>query len=226
MATSFKKSRAWTATFIALNPEAGHHQWTICWRLLNTTRQVWVSLLWGPCSFFLGPGAQGPVCALQESTSQSCANSGSSVVGLMVTSKRAYAMPGSAAPRAPAPWQSTADPYLHRRRSQFSLSLCGVPGSWCTQGLFEPSESLWRERGLILNANPPLLPSCWGFCFALGREYLLTAGPAPTVWREISPHSATQPPLLTLNMAYLHFIYHVFINNCFKLSFNPSIICF
>ena len=35
----------------------------------------------------------------------------------------------------------------------FCLSLCGVSGSWCAQGLFEPSESLWQGWGLILNAN-------------------------------------------------------------------------
>ena len=29
----------------------------LCWRLLNTAGQVWVSLLWGHCSFLLGPGA-------------------------------------------------------------------------------------------------------------------------------------------------------------------------
>ena len=57
--------------------------------------------------------------------------------------------------------QTTADPYLHRRDSQFYLSLCGVPGSWCTQGLLEPSEHLWQVRGLILNSISPLLPSCW-----------------------------------------------------------------
>ena len=49
----------------------------------------------------------------------------------------------------------------------------------------EPSEHLWRVWGLILNANSPLLPSCWGFSFALGCG--------------VSPHSrgssATQPPL-------------------------------
>ena len=28
----------------------------LCWRLLDTHRQVWVSLLWGHCSFLLGPG--------------------------------------------------------------------------------------------------------------------------------------------------------------------------
>ena len=28
-------------------------------------------------------------------------------------------------------------------QTQFCLSLCGFSGSWCTQGLFEPSECLW-----------------------------------------------------------------------------------
>ena len=44
------------------------------------------------------------VCALQESTSQSSVSSGSSMVGLMETSsKRAYAIPKSAIPRASVP---------------------------------------------------------------------------------------------------------------------------
>ena len=38
-------------------------------RLLHTHGRVWVSLLWGHCSFFLGPGTQGSVCSLQESVS-------------------------------------------------------------------------------------------------------------------------------------------------------------
>ena len=54
-------------------------------------------------------------------------------------------------------------------QTQFCLSLCGVSGSWCSQSLFEPSEHLWRVWGLILNAISLLLPSCWGFCFALGH---------------------------------------------------------
>ena len=53
-------------------------------------------------------------------------------------------------------------------QTQFCLSLCGVSGSWCTQGLLEPSEHLWQVWGLILNVISPLLPSCWGFS-ALGR---------------------------------------------------------
>ena len=53
-------------------------------------------------------------------------------------------------------------------QTQVCFHLCGVPGSWCAQGLFEPSEHLWWEWGLILNKNSPFLPSCWGF-FALAR---------------------------------------------------------
>ena len=39
-----------------LNPAIGHHWLMPPPRLLDTHRQVWVSLLWGHCSFFLGPG--------------------------------------------------------------------------------------------------------------------------------------------------------------------------
>ena len=75
-------------------------------------------------------------CALQESISQSCLSSGSSMVRLMATSsKRFYAIPKSAASRALSLWQSTADPYLHKdAQTQFCLSLCG--GLWvlvCTR---------------------------------------------------------------------------------------------
>ena len=52
---------------------------------------------------------------------------------------------------------------------QFCLSLCGVSGTWCAQGMFEPSECLWWVRGLVLNVISCLLPSCWGFSFALGH---------------------------------------------------------
>ena len=75
------------------------------WRLLNTHRQVWVSLLWGHCSLLLGLGVHKLLFVPSKSLfPQSCVSSGSSMVQLMVTSsKRAYATPRSAAPRAPAP---------------------------------------------------------------------------------------------------------------------------
>ena len=34
--------------------------------------------------------------------------------------------------------------------------------------MFEPSKRLWQLWGLILNVVSPLLPSCWGYSFALG----------------------------------------------------------
>ena len=46
--------------------------------------------------------------------------------------------------------------------TQFCLSLCGVSGSWCAQGLSEPSECFWRVWGLILNTFLLLLSvSIW-----------------------------------------------------------------
>ena len=78
-------------------------------------------------------------------------------------------------------------------QTQFCLSLCGVPGSWCAQGLFEPSECLWQEWSLILNMILHLLPSC--FSFSLGQE--------------VSPHSCSSAyhltgVFLTLDVWYLY----------------------
>ena len=56
MATSFKRSRACTAARSAPDPVATADP-HLCQRLLDTPWQVWLSLLWGHCSFFLGPGA-------------------------------------------------------------------------------------------------------------------------------------------------------------------------
>ena len=70
---------------------------------LDTHRQVWVSLLRGHCSFLLGPGAYKVLFVPSKSLFPlSWVSSGSSVVELMATSsKTAYAIPRSAAPRAP-----------------------------------------------------------------------------------------------------------------------------
>ena len=86
-------------------------------------QSLWVSGSW--C-------AQDALYALRESISQSCVSSGSSVVGLVVTSsKRAYAMSRAAAPRAPAP----------EEHSFGSVSVGSLgPGAL---GLFEPSEHLY-----------------------------------------------------------------------------------
>ena len=89
-------------------------------------------------SLLLSPGswwAQGSVCALQESVSQSCVSSGGSMVGLMVTSSnRAYAIPRSAAPRAPAPAAGHCWPVpLQETLTVLSQSLWGLWVLVCTR---------------------------------------------------------------------------------------------
>ena len=172
MATSFKRFHACTVILTAPNPAAGHHwptppletpehSWAslgqclmgsllLSWVLVHTRfcscpPRVYFPVL---CKFWqLYGGVNGHLlqeglCHTQDCCTQSPCLCGSP----LLTCK------------------STGD-----AQTQFCLRLCGVPGSWCAQGLFEPSERLWQEWGLILNANSPLLPSCLGFSFVLGR---------------------------------------------------------
>ena len=123
MVTSFKRSHAHTATLSAPEPAAGH-----CWPMPppGTLGHSWASLgqfLAG--SLRLSPGSwcvQGFVCALQESVSQSCVSSGGSMVGLMATSsKRAYAIPRSIAPRAPTPAAGQCWPVPPQKTLKYSF---------------------------------------------------------------------------------------------------------
>ena len=104
MMASFKRSHAGTAALSASDPAAATADPRLHWRLLDTHGQVWVSLLWGHCSFLLGPGMHKVLFVPSKSLfPQSCVSSGHSIVGLMATSsKGAYAIPRSAAPRAAA----------------------------------------------------------------------------------------------------------------------------
>ena len=126
-------------------------------RPLDPHGQVWVSLLWGHWSWC----TQGYLCALQESASPVLCKFWGSMVGLMViSSKRAYAIPKSA-PRAPDPVaiHRPIPPQKTLKHSFFSVSV----GSLCPgvhKVLLEPSECLWWVWDLILNVILPLLPSC------------------------------------------------------------------
>ena len=124
MSTSFQRSSVGTAALGAPNPAAGHHQHMPPPESPGHSGQVWVSLLCGHCSFILGPGGHKILFLPSKGLfPQSCVSSGGSMVALMVTSsKRTYSTPRSAAPRGPAPQQSTADPYLHRRHLNTVLS--------------------------------------------------------------------------------------------------------
>ena len=101
----FKRFHAGTATLNASNPQQATADPNLCQRLLDTHGQVSVSLPRGHCSSLLGPGAYKVLFVPSKTLfPQSWLSSGGSVVGLMATSsKRTYAIPKSAAPRAPAP---------------------------------------------------------------------------------------------------------------------------
>ena len=96
MVTSFQMSHAGAAAHNAPNPAAGQPQPT---PLPETPGHSWESLgqcLVGSLLLLFVPS--------KSLFPQSCVSSGASMVGLMATSsKRAYAIPRSTAPRAPAP---------------------------------------------------------------------------------------------------------------------------
>ena len=95
--SSGSPSYACTAALSAHDSAAGHCQPMPPPETPGPHRQVWVTLLWGHCSFLLGPGVHKVLFVPSKSLfPQSCVNSGSSMVGLMATSsKRAYAIPMS-----------------------------------------------------------------------------------------------------------------------------------
>ena len=134
-------------------PETPGHSWA-------SLRQSLVGLL------LLSPGswcAQGFVCALQESVSPVLCkfwqlNGG--VNGDLL--QEGLCLSQVYCTQSPCPCDSPLMTCISAEdtQTQFCLSLCGVTGSWCAQGLFELSELLWRVWGLILNAILPLLPSC------------------------------------------------------------------
>ena len=55
--TSFKRSPAGTVYSVSMTLQQATLNLPFCRRPLDTYRQVWVSLLWGQCSFLLSHGA-------------------------------------------------------------------------------------------------------------------------------------------------------------------------
>ena len=128
----------------------------LCQRLLDTHRQVWVSLLWGHCSFLLGPGAHKVLFVPSKSLfPQSCVSSGGSMAGLMVTSSIGLMpYPGQLHPEP----LSLCRPLLTCTSAGDTLTLKGRACSVSLRSpsahklLFEPSKCLCWGWGLILIA--------------------------------------------------------------------------
>ena len=131
MVTSFKRSCACIASLSApgSRPSLTHASTRDSWTLLASLGQSLV----GP--LLLSPGSWSAQILFLPSKSLSphfCENSGGSVVGLMaVSSKRAYATPRSAAPRAPAPvaghcWHIPPQDSLKHSKAGLAQSLWGL----------------------------------------------------------------------------------------------------
>ena len=166
--TSFKRSHAGTALLSVCDPAAGHCQPTPppdtpgnSWTILG--QSIVGSVLLSSGSW----GTQGFVCALQKSVSPALCKfwwlyGGFS--GDLLQESFCHIQPLMTC-------TSTGD-----TQAQFWFSLCGVSGSWCTQGLFETSEHFQRLGSLILNVTLPFLASCLSFSFALGHGVSLFDG--------------------------------------------------
>ena len=117
----------------------------------ETHRQVWVRLLWGRCSFLLGPGAHRVLFVPSKSLfPQSCEHTVSSTVGLMVTFfKRSHAC--TAALSAPSPAAG------HRRPTP-------PPDSWTPTGKSGPVSC-----GVTLSFSSVLVHTRFSLC--LPRVY-------------------------------------------------------
>ena len=173
MVTSFKRSHACTATFSAPNPAEGHRQSMppigISGHSQASLGQCLVgSLLLSPGSWctrfcWCPPRVYFPVLCNGEVTGDLLQE------GLCHTQVCCI--------QSPCPCGS---PLLTRTstgeaQTQYCLCLCGSLGSGCAQGLFEPSEHLWGEGGLILTMNSPLYHLAWASPLPSGVGYLLTA---------------------------------------------------
>ena len=171
MRNSFKRSHACTVTISAHKPAAGHHQsMTLPKDPGHMGKSGLVSCgVTAPSSWVL---VRTRFCLYPPSVCfpSPVLSSGGFMLGLMATSsKRAYAIPRSAAPKAPAPDCQQAVhcwlvPLLKGRSGSVSVGSPGVH-RFC----LSPLKHLWKVWGLILNAVLPLLLSCCSFSFALGH---------------------------------------------------------
>ena len=78
-------------------------------------------------------------------------------------------------------WPMPPQEMLKHSKAGLAQSSVGVtapfPGSWCAQGFcLHPLSICGRYEVWFLNVISPLLPSCWGFPFALGCEVSFSGG--------------------------------------------------
>ena len=176
-------------SFCTLCPQpALGHRWPT--PLPETPEHSWASLgqfLVGSLLLSSGPGVHNVLFVPSKSLfTQSSVSSDGFLVGLMATSsKRAYAIPRSPAPRTLPLQQSTADPYLHRRHSDTVLAqslwglwvLVGTRFVWalCVSLAGMGFDSKCDFAPLIILLGLLLCPWIWGIFFFGGIQHLTIA---------------------------------------------------
>ena len=178
MATSFIRSRAHTAPLSAPDPAAGHCQpMPLPETLGHSQASLGQSLVqpqllspWFRCT-------HGFLCTLQESVSPVLCKFWWLYGGVNCDFlQKSLCHTQIYCTQSPCQF---GRPLLTHTSTGDTQTLKGRSGSGSVESpgmhkvLSEPSEHLWPVWGLILNAISPLLPSFWGFSFALGRRVSL-----------------------------------------------------
>ena len=137
--TSFKRSHAGTAARSAPNPAAGHTSTRDSWTLMGKSGSVSCGVT-APFSWVLVRTRF--VCVLQESFFPVlCKFWG--LFGGVNCDRLLEALYHTQVYCTQSPCPCSSPLLTHTSvgdtKTQLCLSLCGVSGSWCAQGLFEPS---------------------------------------------------------------------------------------
>ena len=114
-------------------------------RPLDSHWQDWVSLFWGHCSFLLGPGMHKVcMCSPRVCFPVLCKFWWlyGGVSGNLLQEGLCHAQVYCTQSPCPCSSPLLTDTSTVDIQTQLCLSLCGISGSWCAQGLFEPSEHL------------------------------------------------------------------------------------
>ena len=154
MATFFKRSYA---TLSAPTLQQATTDPCLCWRLLDTPGKVWVSLLWGQCSFLLGPGTH-KFCLCSPRVCfpvlckfwQLCGG----VNGDLLQEGLCHTL--VCCTQSPCPCCSSLLTHTSTgdAQAQFCLSLCGVPG-WASDKLkLELQLHLLENKTKDFNSQP------------------------------------------------------------------------
>ena len=150
-ATSLERSHAHTAELSAPKPATGHHRPTPLRETPGHSQANLGQSFVG--SLLLSPGSsciQVSVCALQVSVSPVLCKFWwlcGGVNGNLFQEGLCHTQVCHTQSLHPCGRPLLTHTCLGDTQTQFCLSLCGVSGSWCAQGLFEPSEHLCQIWG-------------------------------------------------------------------------------